>query len=93
VTLDVDSEGGVMLPITIDSDSQVPIYQQVKRHLVQQIEDGMLPPGDRLPATRDLAEQLGVARISVVAAYEELKAEGYISAHGPAICSMRPPAR
>ncbi len=70
-----------MLPITIDSDSQVPIYQQVKRHLVQQIEDGMLPPGDRLPATRDFAEQLGVARISVVAAYEELKAEGYISAH------------
>ena len=66
--------------LTLNRDSQEPIYQQIKRHLRSQIETGILMPGDRLPPTRDLAEQLGVARISVVTAYEELKDEGVISA-------------
>ncbi len=69
-----------MLAFTLDRDGEEPLYLQLKRHFIQQIEDGILVPGDRLPASRDLADQLGVARISVVTAYEELKAEGYISA-------------
>ncbi len=76
------SKAGVIpvLQITLDRDSEEPIYLQLKQHLIRQIDGGLLSPGERLPATRDLAEELGVARISVVAAYEELKAEGYISA-------------
>lgn len=70
-----------MLAFAIDRHNQEPIYIQLKHHLIRQIENGILAPGDRLPATRDLAEQLGIARISVVSAYEELKAEGYIDAH------------
>ncbi len=70
-----------MLSITLDHRSEEPLYQQITRHLANQIEAGVLEPGTRLPPTRDLARQLGVARISVVAAYEELKAAGYISAH------------
>lgn len=70
-----------VLTLPIDRDAQEPLYQQIKRHLSSQIEHGILLPGDRLPATRDLADQLGVARISVVTAYEELKAEGIISTH------------
>ncbi len=69
-----------MLSIMLDRESEEPIYQQLKAQLVRQIESGLLAPGDRLPPTRELAEDLGVARISVVTAYEELKAEGYLSA-------------
>ena len=46
-----------------------------------QIESGSLPAGTRLPASRDLARQLGISRISVVNAYAELRAEGFLSAH------------
>ncbi|QSX79262.1 MocR-like pyridoxine biosynthesis transcription factor PdxR [Agrilutibacter solisilvae] len=42
------------------------------------ILDGRLPPGARLPATRPLASALGVARNTVVAAYDLLMAEGYV---------------
>lgn len=42
------------------------------------ILSGALPPASRLPSTRDLAARLGVARASVVEAYEQLAAEGYI---------------
>jgi GntR family transcriptional regulator / MocR family aminotransferase len=69
-----------MLALTLDKDAQEPIYHQIKRHIMHLIETGILAPGDRLPASRDLAEQLGVARISVVAAYEELRDEGVITA-------------
>jgi GntR family transcriptional regulator/MocR family aminotransferase len=70
-----------MLPIALDRDAEAPIYTQIKHAIVRQITDGLLAPGDRLPATRDLAAELGVARISVVAAYDELKAEGAIHSH------------
>lgn len=68
------------LMLNLDREAQEPIYQQIKHHIVKQIEMGLLTAGDRLPPTRDLAEQLHVARISVVAAYEELKSDGVITA-------------
>jgi GntR family transcriptional regulator / MocR family aminotransferase len=45
------------------------------------ILDGVLRPGARLPGSRDLARQCRVARGTVVAAFEQMKAEGYVSAH------------
>ncbi|WP_249997871.1 PLP-dependent aminotransferase family protein [Actinoplanes sp. M2I2] len=51
----------------------------VYRALRTAIVDGRLPSGERLPATRALAADLGVARGSVAAAYERLTAEGYLS--------------
>jgi GntR family transcriptional regulator/MocR family aminotransferase len=44
------------------------------------IRDGQLAPGLRLPSSRDLAAQLGVARGTVTAAYGQLTAEGYLTA-------------
>jgi GntR family transcriptional regulator / MocR family aminotransferase len=44
------------------------------------IRDGQLAPGLRLPSSRDLATQLGVARGTVTAAYGQLTAEGYLTA-------------
>ncbi|GAA3336754.1 PLP-dependent aminotransferase family protein [Amorphoplanes nipponensis] len=50
----------------------------VYRALREAIVDGRLPAGHRLPATRVLAADLGVARNSVATAYERLVAEGYL---------------
>jgi DNA-binding transcriptional MocR family regulator len=67
--------------VPIDRDSEEPIYRQLIRQVRAQIESGGLPAGTRLPASRDLARQLNISRISVVNAYAELRAEGYLSAH------------
>lgn len=69
------------LSITLDRDSEEPIYRQLIRSVRLQIDSGTLTPGTRLPASRDLARQLEVSRISVVNAYAELRAQGYLSAH------------
>ncbi|MFS8115523.1 PLP-dependent aminotransferase family protein [Rhizobium jaguaris] len=51
---------------------------QVYRVTRDRILQGQMPPGQRLPSTRRLAVSLGVARSTVVNAYERLKAEGYL---------------
>jgi GntR family transcriptional regulator/MocR family aminotransferase len=50
------------------------VYAQVRGAIL----GGALPPASRLPSTRNLAGRLGVARASVVEAYEQLAAEGYL---------------
>jgi len=69
------------LAISLDRDGEEPIYRQLIRHIRMQIESGSLPAATRLPASRDLARQLQISRISVVNAYAELRAEGFLSAH------------
>lgn len=63
--------------IAIDRRSSTPLFRQIHAALSISIVDGRLPSGARLPATRALAEQLGMSRTVVVAAYEQLLAEGY----------------
>jgi GntR family transcriptional regulator/MocR family aminotransferase len=69
------------LHVSLDRDSEEPIYRQLIRHIRTQIEGGVLRAGTRLPASRDLAQQLEISRISVVNAYAELRASGHLSAH------------
>jgi DNA-binding transcriptional MocR family regulator len=69
------------MPFTLDRASNVPLYLQLKEQIKGQIESGVLLPGSRLPPSRELASQLGVNRITVISAYEELAAEGLISSH------------
>jgi GntR family transcriptional regulator/MocR family aminotransferase len=52
----------------------------LERALREAIRSGHLPAGVRLPSSRDLAVQLGVARGTVTAAYDQLAAEGYLAA-------------
>lgn len=69
----------VTLPmLTIDPASLLPMYRQVYEGLRRAILTGQLAPGMRLPATRALATELGVARNTVLNAFEQLIAEGYI---------------
>ncbi|MCA0454778.1 MAG: PLP-dependent aminotransferase family protein [Chloroflexi bacterium] len=69
------------LAIGLEREGEEPIYRQLIRHIRAQIESGTLAAGTRLPASRDLAQQLNISRISVVNAYAELRAEGFLSAH------------
>jgi len=59
-----------------------PLFRQVYRGLRQGILSGSLRAGDRLPSTRDLAEQLGISRTVVLLAYEQLLAEGFAGSRG-----------
>lgn len=56
-----------------------PLHQQIERQLRAAIQAGRLTPGERLPSTRTLAKDLGVARGVVVEAYEQLVAEGHLA--------------
>lgn len=62
----------------IDRNKKTPIYEQLYTSLVQEILSGTLSAGDRLPATRKLAEELSVGRNTVDKAYQQLAAEGYV---------------
>lgn len=64
--------------IPLDRDSDLPLYQQIKDHFLQGILTGSLAPETRLPASRQLAHDLGVNRITVETAYSELEADGLI---------------
>ena len=59
-------------------DGREPLHAQLERRLREAIRSGRLATGDRLPATRVLAAELGVSRGVVVEAYAQLAAEGYL---------------
>ena len=67
--------------IDLDRNRQGPLYRQVKAGVIRQIRLGALRPGDRLPPTRQLAQDLGVNRGTVSAAYDELLADGVLASH------------
>ncbi|MBZ5627096.1 MAG: GntR family transcriptional regulator, partial [Acidobacteriia bacterium] len=60
-------------------DSAIPLYRQVFAQIASKIRSGELARGERLPATRELAGQLGLNRTTISAAYEMLEAEGLIA--------------
>ena len=60
------------------------VVRELHRQLRSAIVQGRLRPGLRLPATRDLASALDVSRNTVVTVYDQLLAEGYVSARGRA---------
>ena len=64
------------------SKNREPFFRQIYRGLRQAILSGAFPAGERLPSTRDLAEQLGVSRTVVLFAYEQLLAEGFAIGRG-----------
>ncbi len=59
--------------------SEQPTFARIAELISAEIRRGRLRPGDRLPGSRPLAEQLGVGRNTVVAAYAELASEGWLT--------------
>ncbi len=57
-------------------------YQQIATQIVSAVQDGVLRPGDRLPAQRELAQALGVDLTTVTRAYTEVRQKGLLEAQG-----------
>jgi GntR family transcriptional regulator len=70
--------GRVLSPDMIDEDSGVPLYQQIYDLLRQHIIDGTLRHNERLPAEADFIEALGVSRITIKRAMNELAVAGLV---------------
>lgn len=70
------------MPVSVDRDSDIPPFEQIRAGVVAAIDAGELTPGDRLPTVRGLAGELGVAPNTVAKAYRELEADGVVETHG-----------
>lgn len=64
--------------VILDDDSNNPIYLRLYETIRRKILAGEYLPGSRLPATRYLAKHLGMSRMTVLNAYSQLTAEGYL---------------
>lgn len=64
--------------ILINRSSEISIYMQISNQLINAIQRGFLPFGIKLPGTRALSIILQVHRNTIVAAYEELFAQGWV---------------
>lgn len=65
--------------IVIDRDNKMPVYRQISHCVITAIKNGNLRRGEQLPGTRELGAMLGVHRKTVIAAYEELASQDWIS--------------
>jgi GntR family transcriptional regulator/MocR family aminotransferase len=69
-----------VVQLVLDPESATPLYRQVYEGLRDAMLSGRLARGARLPSTRALAADLGVARNTVLLAFDQLRSEGYL--HG-----------
>ncbi len=67
---------GLLIPL---STSGGPLYRQVYLGLRRAILSGAVRKGERIPSTRELADQLGISRTITVLAYDQLAAEGFVT--------------
>ncbi len=82
------------LPVALEPTSDLPLYLQIAQAIVADVRRGRLRPGDPLPGSRTLAHSLGVHRNTVLGAYSELAAEGWVTTEvaGGTFVAREPPA-
>lgn len=66
------------MKIIIKNGSAVPIYEQIKNAIREEILNGKLKAGEKLPSVRVLARELSISILTVKKAYDELESEGFI---------------
>ena len=79
-----------MMLLTIDFESSIPIYLQIRSSIVEGIATGLLKSGDPLPSVRNLALELSINMHTVNKAYTLLKSEGYVMIYrqrGVVVCT------
>ncbi|WP_110468416.1 GntR family transcriptional regulator [Williamsia limnetica] len=70
------------LGLTLDPDSDIAPYEQVRRGVIELVNTGSLLAGSRLPTVRALAQELSLAPNTVARSYRELEAEDVIETRG-----------
>lgn len=65
------------MSIPISTNTALPKFRQLYRIWRQRIVSGQVKPGERLPSTRVLAQELGLSRTTILSAFDQLVAEGY----------------
>lgn len=66
------------MKIIISNSSSVPIYEQIKNTIINQIMNGDLEEDEALPSIRSLASDIKISVMTIKKAYDELESEGYI---------------
>jgi GntR family transcriptional regulator len=72
----------VLSLVRLRDDTAMPLYRQIEEQLRELIVSGSLPPGVTLPAERQLADRLGVSRVTVQRAYAELREAELLAPQG-----------
>jgi GntR family transcriptional regulator / MocR family aminotransferase len=74
---------GFFPPIVVEAGERGPIYRKLYNWFRDEIVSGRLRPGQKVPSSRELVSELKISRSTVLAAYQQLHAEGYLDgAHG-----------
>jgi DNA-binding transcriptional regulator YhcF (GntR family) len=68
--------------VSVDPDSPVPVFEQLRSQIELLIVSGQLAPGQQLPVIRHLAADLGLARGTVAKVYEQLARQGLVTTSG-----------
>ena len=66
------------MKIIIKNGSAVPIYEQIKNAIRDEVLKGNLKAGEKLPSVRAMARELSISILTVKKAYDELEDEGFI---------------
>lgn len=73
------SAGALLSLFNLDRKGLCPLYRQIYNTIRSSILEGHLQTGTRLPSSRTLASELGISRNTIVLAYEQLQAEGFVT--------------
>src|SRR6202789_2369398 len=76
--------GAAVPMIAVDREGGRPLHRQIYDALRAMILERRLQPGQQIPSSRALADDLGISRIPVLGAYAQLLAEGYIESRSGA---------
>lgn len=66
------------MKMIISNSSSVPIYEQIKSSIIEQIINGELSEGEAIPSIRSLASDIRISVMTIKKAYDELERDGYI---------------
>lgn len=71
-------KGAITMRIIISNSSSIPIYEQIKQAIIEQILNNELQEDEALPSIRNLAQDIKISVMTIKKAYDELENEGYI---------------
>ncbi len=66
------------MKMIISNSSSIPIYEQIKKSIINQILEGELKEDELLPSIRVLAQDIKISAMTIKKAYDELEKEGYL---------------